>query len=290
MPGADRGDELAGLERRRASGCLRSAAGRARAAPARRSPSRERDDDGGAARGERGREIGRVRRDAVAGLEVVLAVVADLGEAGVAAAEPAVPLVAAVVPAAGVLAEVAADRALVAQERRRREAGRGGDGRVGRDELRRRRARRASSSRRSEPAAVGSDPSEPGVLQVDEQRRAREAAVDLPGEIGAAGEHRRARRASSSSSASSSDAGPRVRAHASASRTRARRQRQRRAAAAGRVGERVRDRRRGRDDRRLAEPLRADVRQVRVRDVGEVDHDLGHVRDRRAPCSRRGGR
>ena len=72
-------------------------------------------------RPQRRREVGRVRRDAVAGLQVVLAVVADLRVAGVAAAEPAVPLDAAVVPAARVLAEVAADRALVAQERRGRQ-------------------------------------------------------------------------------------------------------------------------------------------------------------------------
>ena len=57
-------------------------------------------------------------RDAIAFLEVVLAVVADLGVAGVAAAEPAVPLDAAVVPAAGVLAEVASDCAGVPEERR----------------------------------------------------------------------------------------------------------------------------------------------------------------------------
>ena len=74
-----------------------------------------------------------MRRDAVARLEVVLAVLADLRVARVAAAEPARPLLAAVVPAARVLAEVAADRALVAQERRGRQPGRGRDGGVGRE-------------------------------------------------------------------------------------------------------------------------------------------------------------
>ena len=89
------------------------------------------------------------------------------------------------------------------------------------------------------------------------------------------------RRRASSSSASSSVAGPCVGAHASASRTRSRVSGSAARAAAGRVGERVRDRGRGRDDRRLAEALRADVRQVRVGDVDEVDHDLGHVGDGR---------
>src|SRR6185295_2784750 len=44
-----------------------------------------------AGRGERRRQVGRVGRDAVAGLEVVPAVVADLRVAGLPAAEPAVP-------------------------------------------------------------------------------------------------------------------------------------------------------------------------------------------------------
>ena len=121
--------------------------------------------------------------------------VADLGVAGVAAAEPARPLLAAVVPAARVLAEVAADRALVAQERRGGEAGGRRDCRV---------RRRASSSRelgqrrrRADPqtVAVAVDTAEPGVLEVDEQRRRADAAVDLSCEIGAAGEHGCAARA-----------------------------------------------------------------------------------------------
>ena len=45
------------------------------------------------------------------------------------------------------------------------------------------------------------------------------------------------------------------------------RDRQRADVGAGRVADRVRDRRGGRDDRRLAEPLRAEVRQVLVGDV-----------------------
>ena len=50
---------------------------------------------------------------------------------------------------------------------------------------------------------------------------------------------------------------------------------------AGRVADRVRDRRGDRDDRRLAEPLRPEVRQVLVRYVDELADDLGHVGDRR---------
>src|SRR5437588_944618 len=49
---------------------------------------------------------------------------------------------------------------------------------------------------------------------------------------------------------------------------------------AGGVTDRVRDRRGGRDDRRLAEALGAEVRQVLVRDVDELGDDLGHVGER----------
>ena len=128
-------------------------------------------DDGRTTRRERGCEVGGMRRDAVALLEVVLAMIADLGVAGVAAAEPARPLLAAVVPAARVLAEVAADRALVAQERRGSEACRGRERRVGRDE---RFAARVGERRRcADPQAVtvGIDAAEARVLEVDEQRR-----------------------------------------------------------------------------------------------------------------------
>ena len=52
---------------------------------------------------------------------------------------------------------------------------------------------------------------------------------------------------------------------------------------AGRVADRVRDRGGDRDDRRLAEPLRAEVRQVRVGLVDELADDLRHVGDRRHP-------
>src|SRR6185503_2514686 len=48
------------------------------------------------------------------------------------------------------------------------------------------------------------------------------------------------------------------------------RDRQRAHVGAGRVADRVHDRRGGGDDRRLAEPLRAEVRQVLVRDVEQV--------------------
>src|SRR5690242_2326553 len=43
------------------------------------------------------------------------------------------------------------------------------------------------------------------------------------------------------------------------------------------VANRIRDCRSDRDDRRLAEPLRAEVRQVLVRLVDERADDLGHV-------------
>src|SRR4051812_17687723 len=49
----------------------------------------------------------------------------------------------------------------------------------------------------------------------------------------------------------------------------------------GRVADRVRDRGGGRDDRRLAEPLGAEVRQVTVGPVDELADDLRHVGDRR---------
>ena len=128
--------------------------------------------------------------DAVARLEVVLSVVADLREAGVAAAEPARPLLAAVVPAACVLAEVAADGALVAQERRGGETGRRRD----------RRVRRASESdgevgQRRRGADLGdrrrrrSMPPSPASCRSTSSEGARDAAVDLPGEVGAAREH-----------------------------------------------------------------------------------------------------
>src|SRR4051812_25832096 len=49
----------------------------------------------------------------------------------------------------------------------------------------------------------------------------------------------------------------------------------------GRVANRIRDRRRERDDRRLAETLGAEARQMLVRLVDELAHDLRHVGDRR---------
>src|SRR3954468_17811648 len=49
----------------------------------------------------------------------------------------------------------------------------------------------------------------------------------------------------------------------------------------GRVADRVRDRRGDRDDRRLAEPLRAEIRQVLVGPVDELADDRRYVRDRR---------
>ena len=61
------------------------------------------------------------------------------------------------------------------------------------------------------------------------------------------------------------------------------RDRQRADVGAGRVADRVRDRGGDRDDRRLAEPLRAEVRQLRVGHVDELADDLRHVGDRRQP-------
>ncbi|MBA3384685.1 MAG: molybdopterin-dependent oxidoreductase, partial [Actinobacteria bacterium] len=59
------------------------------------------------------------------------------------------------------------------------------------------------------------------------------------------------------------------------------RDRQRRHVGASGVADRVRDRRRRRDDRRLAEPFRPQVREVLVRHVDELTHDLRHVGERR---------
>ena len=132
-----------------------------------------------------------------------------------------------------------------------------------------------------EAVAVLVDPAEPGVAEVDERAPA-------PGCCGRPGPRGRCRRPSarrrpraSSFSASSRLAGPRVVAHASVSSTRAGVSGSAVGATAGRMRERIRDRGRGRHDRRLAEPLRAEVRQVHVRQVDEVDEDLGHVGERR---------
>src|SRR5579862_1578075 len=54
---------------------------------------------------------------------------------------------------------------------------------------------------------------------------------------------------------------------------------------ARRVADRVRDRGGDRDDRRLAEPLRSEVREMRVGLVDELADDLGHVGDRRHPIA-----
>ena len=148
-------------------------------------------DDGGAA-GRKGRsEVGRVGRDAVARLEVVLAVIADLGEAGVSTTEPAVPLLTTVVPAARVLAEVAAYRSLVAQERGGGETCRGRDGAVGRQEFVTSEIGQRRRGADAETVAVRGDAAKARVLQVDEQRGCGNATVDLPGEVGAAREHGR---------------------------------------------------------------------------------------------------
>ena len=90
------------------------------------------------------------------------------------------------------LAEVAAHRALVAQERRGGEAGRGRDGGVGGGEGGRRELGERRRGADPEAVAVGLDPGEARVLQVDEQRRCADSAVDLPGEVGAAREDGRA--------------------------------------------------------------------------------------------------
>jgi hypothetical protein len=59
------------------------------------------------------------------------------------------------------------------------------------------------------------------------------------------------------------------------------RDRQRAHVRTGRVADRVDDRRRGRNDRRLAEALRPEVREMLVGDVQQVDDDLRDVGDRR---------
>ena len=128
------------------------------------------------------REVGRVGRDAIAGLQVVLAVVADLGEAGVAAAEPAVPLVPAEVPAARALAEVAADRALV-EDRRGGGGGCGPHGATARAFVGR--PRRASSCRRCGRRRGRRDAVQAAAWRSTDVRRG-DAAVQLTGQVGAA--------------------------------------------------------------------------------------------------------
>ena len=163
-------------------------------------------DGGRAAGGERRGEIGGVRGDAVARFEPVLAVVADLRVARVTPTQPAVPLDSAVVPAARVLADVAADGADVAQERRGRLPSRSRNGCV-----RSRKRRRCQVGERhgradQQTVALLDQLAEPGRLQVDEERRLANPAVDLPGEVGAAGERRGAGSARSASASSSDPA------------------------------------------------------------------------------------
>ena len=219
--------------------------------------------------------------DAVARLEVVLAVVADLRVAGVAAAEPAVPL----------LARGSTSSACAGRGSRRRCRRCGGAARPrARGRSRPPRTARASvdaaSSASVTDAPIRRPPSsaaisaEAGVAEVDEERRRR-------GSRGRPGRRGRCRRPSGPRRRRRGARAPRRASPAARSRSRerlehaGRRQRQRRGAAAGRVRERVRDRGGRRDDRRLAEALRADVRKVLVRQVDEVDDDLGRVGDRR---------
>ena len=101
-------------------------------------------------RQQRAREIRGSDRDAVAGLEAVLAVVADLRVAGVAARQPAGQVGMAEVPAAHVLRQVARDGALIAQLRRGRRAARPATARrSARPRGRRPRRPRRASQRRS---------------------------------------------------------------------------------------------------------------------------------------------
>ncbi len=184
----DCGDDLTSLERdERAVGICRTAV----EVEERNLPlsAESLDHDRRVAYGECRSEVGGMRRDTVARLEVVLSVVADLGITRVPATEPACPLLAAVVPAASVLAEVAADGALVAQERRGCKAGGRRDDCVRLHpvvgcEIRKRRRRSDAKT-----FAVGRDAAEPRALEVDEQRGRADPPVDLPGEIGAACEH-----------------------------------------------------------------------------------------------------
>ena len=104
----------------------------------------------GVQRQQGGRQVGRRHRDAVARLQAVLAVVADLGVAGVAAAQPALQVGVAEVPAAHRLAQVPGHGAHLAQLRRGdwpRPPGRAR--RSGRRRPRRGRRRRSGSRRRS---------------------------------------------------------------------------------------------------------------------------------------------
>ena len=130
------------------------------------------------------------------------------------------------------------------------------------------------------PSPFASMPPSPASRRSTSSRRLADSAVDLPREVGAAA-HRRGAVLAEKLERLVERGRTRVAAHASASSTRAGVSGTARRTASGRVRERVRDRRGGRDDRRLAEPLRAEVRQVLVRSVDEVDDDLGRVGDRR---------
>ena len=189
-----------------------------------------------------------MRGDAVARLEVVLAVVADLRVAGVAAAEPARPLL-----ARGSTSSACAGRGCrrrcpgCAGAARRRAPAAVATAAYGASELGAGDARRASSSRRSgRPRRRPSIAAEPGVLQVDE----RASATRMPRSIWPA------RSVPPASTAAPSlreqlerlveRAGPCVRAHASASSTRSRVSGSAAARRPVAWRERVRDRRRRR--------------------------------------------
>ena len=150
--------------------------------------SRARDAHARVEREQRRGEIGRRDRDAVARLEAVLAVIADLRVAGVAAGEPARQVGVAEVPAAHVLRQIARDRALIAQLRRRGLPGRlrergvaPGHARVGRDVGH---ARRGADD--ETPARVLDRVAEQPA-HVDEVARRLAAALQRH-EVGAAGE------------------------------------------------------------------------------------------------------
>src|SRR5262245_28829405 len=122
-------------------------------------------------------------RDAVARLETVLAVVSDLRVARLASAEPAVPFEAPVVPAARVLAEIAADRPDIAQERRGGEGSGARDGGVRLQSRSLRQRCQRDTGTDQDTLSVGVEPVQAGVLQIDEEFGAANAAVGLTGEV-----------------------------------------------------------------------------------------------------------
>ena len=163
-------------------------------------------DDGCAAGGEGRREVGGVGGDAVARLEVVLAMVADLGISTCRHRRASSPFLSAVVPAARVLAQVAPEGALVAQQRGGRQAGSGRDRRVRRDQLDRASSASVAIAPIRTPSPSGSIPPSPAACRSTRSAGARRPRSICPARSVPPASTATPSRASSSS-ASSTDAG-----------------------------------------------------------------------------------